>query len=57
MQTISQLLDLAHMYYEKAEIISPGYFVHSKLNTVENNYAAGQEAELLILCRNAKRRG
>lgn len=55
MQTIEQLLSKARYYYENVSIVSPGHFVHSKLNTVERNYDAEQEAELLIVCQNVKR--
>lgn len=50
LQTIEQLIALAKRYYNKVEIISPGKFVHSKLNKKENSLDASNEAELLIVC-------
>ena len=55
LQTIEQLLNKARCYYEDVELISPGHFMHSKLNTVEKNFEAEQEAELLIVCQGIKR--
>lgn len=55
LQTIEQLLKKARHYYEDISLVSPGHFMHSKLNTVEKNYEAEQEAELLIVCQGIKR--
>lgn len=55
LQTIEQLLNKAKCYYEFVSLVSPGYFVHSKLNAVEKNFEAEQEAELLIVCQGIKR--
>ena len=33
------------------DIVSPGEFTHSKLNSSEKNFEANHEAELLIVCR------
>ena len=56
MQTIDQLIERAHKYYGEVKVVSPGHFAHSKLNSVEKNFAAEQEAELLIICQNIKGR-
>lgn len=55
LQTIEQLLSKARYYYEDVALVSPGRFMHSKLNAVEKNYEAEQEAELLIVCQGMKR--
>ena len=55
LQTIEQLLDRAKCYYEDVSLVSPGHFMHSKLNAVEKNFEAEQEAELLIVCQGIKR--
>lgn len=55
LQTIDKLLEKARYYYEDVALVSPGHFMHSKLNTVEKNYEAEQEAELLIVCQNIRR--
>lgn len=54
-QTIEQLLNRARLYYEDVALVSPGHFKHSKLNAVEKNLNAEQEAELLIVCQGMKR--
>lgn len=55
LQTIEQLLSKARYYYEDVTLVSPGHFMHSKLNAVEKNFEAEQEAELLIVCQGIKR--
>jgi len=55
LQTIEQLLNRAKCYYENVSLVSPGHFMHSKLNAVEKNFEAEQEAELLIVCQGIKR--
>ena len=55
LQTIEQLLSKAQYYYEDVALVSPGRFMHSKLNAAEKNYEAEQEAELLIVCQGMKR--
>lgn len=55
LQTIEQLMNRAQFYYENVTIVSPGHFMHSKLNAVEKNYEAEKEAELLIVCQGLKR--
>lgn len=57
MQTIDQLTEKAYLFYERVDVVSPGHFVHSKLNSTENNFASEQEAERLIICQNVKKRG
>lgn len=51
LQTMDQLIDMAKRYYNCVDIISPGSFTHSKLNSIDKNFAANQEAERLIICR------
>lgn len=55
LQTIEQLLNKARNYYEDVALVSPGHFMHSKLNAAEKNFEAEQEAELLIVCQGLKR--
>lgn len=54
LQTIEQLLSKARYYYKDVSIVSPGHFMHSKLNAVEKNFEAEQEAELLLVCQGTK---
>ena len=51
LQTIEQLVEKAKQYFSEVEVISPGEFTHSKLNSSEKNFEANHEAELLIVCR------
>ena len=55
LQTIEQLLNKARCYYNDVSLVSPGHFMHSKLNATEKNFEAEHEAELLILCQGIKR--
>lgn len=52
LQTIEQLVNKALNYFDKVEVISPGEFTHSKLNSTDKNFEANHEAELLIVCKN-----
>ena len=52
LQTMDQLLDMAKKYYKNVEVISPGAFTHSKLNSTDKNFKANHEAEMLIVCKN-----
>lgn len=51
LQTIDQLVEKAKQYFSQVEIVSPGEFTHSKLNSTEKNFEANHEAELLLVCR------
>ena len=51
LQTIEQLVELAKKYFSEVSIVSPGAFTHSKLNSMEKNFGANHEAELLIICK------
>lgn len=51
LQTIDQLVEKARQYFSDVDIVSPGEFTHSKLNSSEKNFEANHEAELLIVCR------
>lgn len=51
MQDIEQLVVKAKQYYKEVEVLSPGYFTHSKLNAVRKNFGTDNEAELLLVCR------
>lgn len=51
MQDIEQLVDKAKQFYKEVDVLSPGYFTHSKLNTVRKNFGTDNEAELLLVCR------
>lgn len=46
-----QLVEKARQYFSDVDIVSPGEFTHSKLNSSEKNFEANHEAELLIVCR------
>lgn len=51
LQTIDQLVEKANQYFSVVDIVSPGEFTHSKLNSTDKNFEANHEAELLIVCR------
>lgn len=51
LRTMNQLIDMAHRYYDNVEVLSPGTFTHSKLNSTDNNFESNNEAEKLIICR------
>lgn len=51
LQTIDQLVEKAKQYFSEVDIVSPGEFTHSKLNSTDKNFEANHEAELLIVCR------
>ncbi|MFQ9515808.1 MAG: DNA adenine methylase [Eubacterium sp.] len=51
LQTIDQLVNLAKEYFSEVNIIFPGAFTHSKLNSTDKNFEANHEAELLIVCK------
>lgn len=51
MQTIDQLFTLAKQYYNSIEVVSPGEFQHSKLNSTDKNFEAVDDAELLLVCK------
>lgn len=50
LRTIEQLVEMAKKYYNCVQIINPGEFTHSKLNSNEKNYESNHEAELLLIC-------
>ena len=50
LRSIDQLVDMAYNYYRHVELLSPGSFTHSKLNSADKNFEANHEAELLIVC-------
>lgn len=52
LRTIDQLVEMAREYYNHVNIVSPGSFTHSKLNSSELNFESNHEAELLIVCHN-----
>lgn len=49
--TMKQLIDLANKYFSSVEILSPGTFIHSKLNHSSRHLEASSAAEVLIVCR------
>lgn len=51
MQTIDQLFKLAKQYYNSIEVVSPGEFQHSKLNSTNKNFETVEDAELLLVCK------
>lgn len=48
--TMQQLIGIAKKYYTNVEVVSPGTFVHSKLNTSSKHLEASKFAEVLIVC-------
>lgn len=52
LQTIDQLIELGKKYYSDVEIVSPGKFIHTKLNKVEKTLNSNDEAELLLIFKN-----
>ncbi len=52
LRTVQQLIERAGQYFSDISTISPGEFIHSKLNSASKNLKASHEAEILILCRN-----
>lgn len=48
--TMPQLIALAEKYYTNVEVLSPGTFVHSKLNSSAKHLEASEFAEVLIVC-------
>ncbi len=52
LQTIDQLIELGKKYYLDVEIVSPGKFIHTKLNKVEKTINSNDEAELLLIFKN-----
>lgn len=49
--SIDEIVDLAKKYYQHVEVVSPGQFMHSRFNRLDNNYEINYEAERLIICR------
>lgn len=54
-QTIKQLLEIANQYYQTVQLVSVGGVVHSKLNAVGKNFDIPLDAEILIVCTEAKK--
>ena len=48
--SMGQLIEMAKKYYSSIEVISPGSFIHSKLNSTEKHLEASEYAEVLIVC-------
>lgn len=53
-QTVNELLQMANQYFDRVELISIEGFVHSKLNAVDKNFEIPTDAEVLIVCTEAK---
>lgn len=51
MMDIDQLVVKAKQFYKMVDVVSPGYFTHSKLNAARKNFGTENEAELLLVCR------
>jgi adenine-specific DNA methylase len=49
--TMQQLTGLAGEYYKNVDVISPGTFVHSKLNSSDKHLEASEAAEVLVVCQ------
>ena len=49
--TIKKLEELAKKYYRRVEVVSPGSFSHSKLNSSDKNFDVSSNAELLMICK------
>lgn len=52
--TIRQLVDWAKKYYRRVDVVSPGHFTHSKLNSSEHILESSNEAEVLAVCMEAR---
>jgi adenine-specific DNA methylase len=48
--TLSQIINIAKIYYSSVEVLSPGMFTHSKLNKSSRHLEALSDAEVLIVC-------
>lgn len=53
-QTINEIIEMANQYFKNVKLISIKGFVHSKLNTVDKNFQAPTDAEVLIVCTEPK---
>lgn len=49
--TVDQLVQMARSFYNKVDVVSPGHFSHSKLNSSDKHLEASTQAEVFILCR------
>lgn len=49
---LTTLESLAHKYFKKVEIRSPGNFSHSKLNRSDLHLSSGTISEILLVCSN-----
>lgn len=54
LQTIQGIIDLASKYYMDVQVVSPGTFMHSKLNSSDKLLEASSEAEVLIICKDIR---
>lgn len=52
--TMRELVDWAKKYYRRVNVVSPGRFSHSKLNSNEHSLESSNEAELLVVCTEAR---
>ena len=51
MQSVENLVEQARTFYKYVDLLSPGYFTHSKLNETSKNFGIDTEAELLLVCK------
>ncbi len=51
LMTVMDLTELSRKYFRHVDLISVGGIVHNKLNTTSLNFAAPEQAEILLSCR------
>lgn len=49
--SINEIVEIASRYYQNVYVESPGQFMHSRFNKLDNNYEINYNAEKLIICR------
>ena len=54
-QTIDNIIKLAHKYFTTVDVLSFGQFSHSKLNKTKLHIDASDNAEMLIVCKNKEK--
>ncbi len=53
--TLERIKDIAGEYFKYIDIIYSDKFLHSKLNSVDNNFGKPERSEVLIVCKNVSR--
>ena len=52
--TMKQLVGWAEKYFRNVNVVSAGHFSHNKLNSAEHILESSSEAEMLIVCTEAR---